>query len=212
MSDLESETFTDFVVRRFGGRFYPGAHTPDGKACALEAYSQFLGHAWTDDPDTLRVPDVRRFNDGLLATSDDSTGDTARLCALVEALVPVWTDPRRRTAWVQAMTLRTIRELLPVALRANGLPRKADRCAAASTLPEAKRAAQAAAAPADDAEQAAAYAAEEAARGAVAIILAAGASAVAHLPLLRQAVILWTDEARRSGSRDDKESNNERLR
>ena len=74
------QTFAEFVESRFGGVLTKGGHTPDGAACALEAWSQFIRpHTWTDDgipvyaddgkatwtdnPETLRIFDIRGIND-----------------------------------------------------------------------------------------------------------------------------------------------------
>ena len=51
------------IDERFAGRLEQGPHTPDSLACGLEAYSQAIGEAWTDDPVRLRMWDIRPLND-----------------------------------------------------------------------------------------------------------------------------------------------------
>ena len=50
-----------FVKKRFGGKIFSGCHSPDGKACILEACSIARGLKWTDSPATIGMPDLRPY-------------------------------------------------------------------------------------------------------------------------------------------------------
>ena len=71
----------------------------------------------------------------------DAYLDAPRRAAATEPVAVALSDwsawpEARRIAWAQAVALRTIREVLPDALRAAGLPRQAAVCAAAVTMDE----------------------------------------------------------------------------
>ena len=154
--------FKEFIENRFNGRISEGAHEPDSIGCALEVWSKYEGRRWTDDPTKLEMPDLRPLNDGPWSS------DLARTTALVPVLVavaPVWRDLNKREAWVRTIALETIRQILPIGLRARGLTTEARRCEAVANLVEAAKAAEAAAA--------AARAARAAREGAGAVLLLA---------------------------------------
>ena len=60
---IELTEFREVIGARFHGELGSGSHSPDGAACALEAYSQAMGLEWTDNPSILRIWDVRPIND-----------------------------------------------------------------------------------------------------------------------------------------------------
>lgn len=68
---MTGETFSEFVGRRFGGVLTEGKHEPDGHACVLEAYSQYLRKDWSDAPHYL--PDIRSLNDSRWPSDEDRT-------------------------------------------------------------------------------------------------------------------------------------------
>ena len=159
MIEQEQELFRTFLAKRFTGLISKGSHDTDSIGCALEVWSQYEGRAWTDDPTRLEMPDLRPLNDGPWSS------DLARTIALAPVLIavaPIWRNPVQRVAWVRAVALETVRQILPIALRANGLVVEADRCAAVTDLAAAE-AAGAAARAAAEAAGAAARAAEAAA-------------------------------------------------
>ena len=179
------DRFTEFLAKEFAGVISTGQHDADSVGCALEVWSKYEGLAWTDDPAVLNMPDLRPLNDG--PWSSDLARTTA-LAPVLVAVAPVWRDPVRREAWVRAIVLETVRQILPITLRANGLTVEADRCVAVTDLvgaAEAARAAWAAEAAAAEAARAAraaraAWAAEAAARAAWAAEAAAWAAEAAE--------------------------------
>ena len=112
------ESFPEFLTRRFGGVLTHGRHTPDGVACALEAWSQYEARTWTDDPVALNMPDLRALNDA--CWSDDAIR-ALWMGRVLSAVTPVWRDPGRRPRFVAGLAIGTIRDLLPPRLRAIGL-------------------------------------------------------------------------------------------
>jgi hypothetical protein len=131
MTDFETALET-LLRERFGGIISHGKHPPDGAACALELVSQAKGLPWTDDPRTVGYPDLRSLNDA------GWVSDAARTTALLPVLIalsgwPDWSKSRRITC-ARIVALRTIREVLPIALRAIGLDGAARRCETAGTL------------------------------------------------------------------------------
>ena len=104
------------VINRYGGLSAGSHDAKSGKCCLLEAVSVCEGREWTDSPLVLDRPDVRSLNDA--AWSDDATRteQMLRLAPLLEAW-PAW-SASKRAAWAQGVALRTVREILPIALRA----------------------------------------------------------------------------------------------
>jgi len=149
-------TETDFrrcIDERFAGRLEQGSHTPDSLACGLEAYSQAIGEAWTDDPVRLRMWDIRPLNDIPVSQS---------ICT--RHIVPViiayqgsrdWSGARQRRVATRLVIL-TVNRLIS---HLPGLPAEVrQQCRAADTL-----ALAGAAGAAEAAAWAAAWAAEAAA-------------------------------------------------
>lgn len=124
--------YRSVLDERFGGVLRHGEHAPDGEVCALELVSQVRGRRWTDDPVRLRMPDLRALNDAAWSS------DAARTEHLLPVLVAYdgWADwPReRRRDVVRQVALRTVREILPLALRMAGLSTAAECCATVETL------------------------------------------------------------------------------
>jgi hypothetical protein len=114
------------VNDRFGGVLSHGSHDPDGLACINEAANVARGNDWGDLPDKAGLPDSRSLNDGPWSSN------RARTDAMLPLGVALWDwsdwTPKRRTAWAQRVSERTIREILPIALRAAGLTAEAERC------------------------------------------------------------------------------------
>lgn len=136
------------VIRvRFGGRLSLGRHDAyQGCACILEAVSVCEGVPWTDDPRTLDRPDVRRINDARWSSDEQRTAGMLRLAPLLAAW-PGWAV-EKRISFAQRVTMRTITDLLPSALRVVGLGDHAIACerATENTVYSAARAAARAAA------------------------------------------------------------------
>jgi hypothetical protein len=101
------------------GGLSPGRHSPGPRCCLLEAVSVAAGVAWTDDPYLLDEPDVQRLNDARWSSEEAMTSGCMRLAPLLVAW-PAW-SPERRIGWARAVALRTVREILPIALRAIGV-------------------------------------------------------------------------------------------
>ena len=142
------DRFMTFLTEQFAGVISTGQHAADSVGCALEVWSKYEGLAWTDDPAVLNMPDLRPLNDG--PWSSDLARTTA-LAPVLVAVAPVWRDPVRREAWVRAIALETVRQILPIALHANGLTGAANRCAAVTDLTSAAAgAAEASGAEADE--------------------------------------------------------------
>jgi hypothetical protein len=187
-------TFAEFVQQRFGGKLYLGSHSPNGKACLHEALNVYQGKEWSDD--TSGTLDLRRLNDALWSSDDARTAAMVPLGSLVLAW-PSWT-PKRQQAFAKRVASETIRQIVPVALRAAAdvhpdaqhqaaLRAAADRCAdegtaaAAAAVWAAASAAEWAAASAHSAaEWAAAASAHSAAEAAAAAALRSAAAAAAE--------------------------------
>ncbi|MEM3169940.1 MAG: hypothetical protein QW838_04130 [Candidatus Nitrosotenuis sp.] len=127
-----SGEFEAYVRGRFGA-LSAGKHAPDeGAACVLEAVSAWLGLEWTDDPDTLGLPDIRPLNDASWSSAEARTGAMTRLIAAIWDFRE-W--PRaRRAHMARRVALRTAREVLPFLLRALGHADLAEGLARARTL------------------------------------------------------------------------------
>lgn len=91
--------------------------------------------------DYLGLPDIRRIGDAYL----DDASRTAALLLWLDAL-DGWAEwpEARRVDWVNIVALRTIREILPIALDAVGLPNHAKACRKAADLDSARAAADSA--------------------------------------------------------------------
>lgn len=151
------------ILAAHGGVLAHGAHRAQDPAscpvCVLElAALKKLGKL-TDSPGEVGLPDIRGINDAYL----DDARRTAALLPWLDAL-DGWSEwpEARRIAWTMIVSLRTIREILPIALDAAGLPDHAKACRAATDLVSA-RASAAAATVAAAVSTAAAVAATEAA-------------------------------------------------
>lgn len=116
-------SFADFVRTRYGV-LKSGEHNPNGEACVLEARNAYLGRQWSDRPEDF--PDIRPLNDAKWST------DTLRTAHMLAVVAALWAWPEwsieRRIAWCSRIAERTIREILPIALRAAGLEDAALRC------------------------------------------------------------------------------------
>lgn len=171
--------YSDIVRDKFDGRIMCGSHQEGAEACALEAASVARGAQWSDDPASAGLPDLRPIQD---AYGGDDARRTAAVVPLVEALWgwPDWTS-ERRGAWALAVALRTVQEILPIALRATGLGDQPSACGSATTLAAAWVAAGAAETTARSARSAARSAgrAASAAAGAARSAQSAGRAALA---------------------------------
>jgi hypothetical protein len=157
---MPAHPYTTTLEERFHGKLLIGSHTPDGEACALEVASIARGLTWTDNPETVGLPDLRPLNDAPWSSDAERTKN----------LVPVvlaywdwgeWSDAKRREIMTRVAE-QTIRQVLPIALRAAGLEAEAKRCGAEGSESAAARAADAA----ESAAWSVARAAESAARAA----------------------------------------------
>jgi len=132
------EALRVILDERFNGVIYSGTHRPDGKCCLLEFASQAKGIPWTDSPAETGYPDLRPLNDA--PWSSDEVRTQAMLPLLVSLAWWADADEARRKRFTNAVALRTIREVLPIALRAAGLELSAVRCESAKDLAEASAA------------------------------------------------------------------------
>lgn len=103
------------VVARYGG-VKAGSHQHRRECCILEAVSVCEGRDWTSDPIQLDRPEVRPLNDAPWPDDVVRTEQMLRLAPLLEAW-PGWGN-EKRVAWVKAVALRTVREVLSITLRA----------------------------------------------------------------------------------------------
>lgn len=119
------ETLQAVLDARFGGLLKRGRHIPDGSVCALELESVVRGCRWTDSPSEINTLDKRRLNDRF-------TSDQARTVAMLPMMVALWDwtawSVEQQAEWTQRIARRTIREIVPIALRAAGLEDAAVRC------------------------------------------------------------------------------------
>jgi hypothetical protein len=173
---MSNHPIVDVLNTKFGGLISRGAHGPEsGAACILEVVAQARGLRHTDCPSVVGMPDIRAINDVF-------TDDSARSLAMVRLGVALWDwamwGQERQVAYVRAVALATIREILPIALEATGLSEHAKACRGATDLDAARAAAAAAAAAARAA--AAADAAAAAARAAAAAAAYAVSAAAAY--------------------------------
>ena len=114
-----------------------GAHSPDGKACVMEAVAYIAGESWSDHPEcasTVISAFLRNWNDSL---SDE---DRQMLKPLIPKLVGTRTtkaDEKKR-AWLATDWL--VRECAPAFLRCAGLTEHAEALEKLAALTTAKRA------------------------------------------------------------------------
>ena len=130
-------TIQETLDERFGGLLRHGVHGPDSEVCAIELVTAWHGLPWGDDASRAGIPDLRPLNDAPWAS------DQARTQALMPVLEAFldwgeWSEDRH-CCCMEAIILRTIREVLPIALRASGLLAEANACNAA-TLKQAEAA------------------------------------------------------------------------
>lgn len=186
-----TETFLEYVQRRFGGLF-AGSHPPDGKVCALEAWSQYCQREWTGQPATLGTWDLRPIND----IDVPESVRTPALCRLVEAYAGCREWPReRQTAVAERLVLLTVQRLIS---ELEGLPPEvAASCREARTLQQAAAAAAWAwaAAARVAARAAAAAAAAAAATAAEWAAESAASKAAARERVFLAAVAIWEEAA-----------------
>jgi hypothetical protein len=160
---MNIQTLKDLLAEN-GGVLRAGKHAKDDcKVCVRELRCLALElPEWTDSPDGNSPTDraCQVLNDA------DWSSDAARTKACLP--LALLTESEATEGWEQQYVLRTIREILPIALRAAGLEDHAVACESAKDLEAAGRAADAAydsanaaynAARAAAAEYAAAYAA-----------------------------------------------------
>lgn len=143
-----SSSLREIVADRFRGRLKNGEHSENGSACIMEASSVARGIDWTDDPVSIGLPDLRPLNDAHWPSEEARARE---LITVAEALWD-WAEwpADRRAAYAERVVLRTVREILPIALEAVGLPSRS--CRTAETLDEALEAVEAVEAEAVEAE------------------------------------------------------------
>lgn len=122
--------FVETLNARFGGILSHGPHEPGLLACVHEVASIARGGQWSARP--AGMPDLRLLNDALW--SDDA----ARTAALVPVAVALWDweawPSSVRAGWVQRLVDRSMREILPNALRVAGLWAEAGQCSREGTI------------------------------------------------------------------------------
>jgi hypothetical protein len=186
------------VRDRFGGLLASGAHRPDDdSACLLEAASVARGVEWTDG-NASGLPDIRPLNDSSFWRDDQHRTEAMLAIGVAWWGWPDWSEAKRRRV-VRRLVIRTVRDVLPLALTA--YPEEADRCRRVRTLSQARRAAAAFSAAAADAAYHAASAAHYAAAAEAAEASAAAAFYVdvafyAAADALDVATRVWTEAAR----------------
>jgi hypothetical protein len=208
--DVLMRTYRDLLAEH-GGTLDRGSHNgdmPDCKVCVLELAALHKLGSVTDDPEAIGLPEVRSINDSYI----DPHRRTEAMLGWLVAMDgwSTWPD-ERQVAWAQIVAMRTVREVLPIGLRAVGATEEpVVACENATDLVEAAAAARAAARAAYAADartaraaaDAAAYAANAAyaadAAGAAAFANAANAAdaRAVHADLVRQ-IIPWADVADR---------------
>jgi hypothetical protein len=126
------ETLREILNTRSDGLLRRGSHVPpseDGKCefCAEELLAAALGMEWTATPKPAEIVGwaVRTLNDAPWASDSARTEHCLPLATLLDA--------DAAECWVARYSARTIREVLPIALRVAGLDAQAERCASADT-------------------------------------------------------------------------------
>ncbi len=161
---------------RFNGVIKSGQHNPcndSHECCILELYSVVLNKSWTDNPNILRIFDIRRINDIDVPDSLRTEWMLKLLCAYEGSLDWPVEKQKEVASKIVILTVNRIISKLP------GLDEKIrEACISAKTLEEAKSAADAASYAADAA--AAAYAANAAYYYAAAAAYSAAAAAAAY--------------------------------
>ena len=129
------------TLAKFGGVVTRGSHQDHGACCILEAAAVCQGLPWTDNPETVNRPDIRRLNDARWSSDALRTEHMVRLYLALEPWA-TWTEAQRRQ-YMDRVVIDTVRTLIA---ELPGLPdthRAA--CRAVTTLEEARTVADAAA-------------------------------------------------------------------
>ena len=112
----------------FGGVITFGGHPPGGQCCALELASVARGRRWSSNPEYVGIPEIHKLNDAFWSSNE------ARTIALLPVLEDLWDWPSwtqsEKYSWVSRVGNRTIREILPIALREAKLILAVERCEA----------------------------------------------------------------------------------
>jgi len=133
---------TEKLREIFARGLVAGIGKADGQTCIEGAIALACGGDLSDSPPCV-APADRAYS--ISINDADWPSPEARAEALLPlALAQVGTAEKDRRAWARALALGTIRRVLPIALRAAGLENHAMACEAATTLDEAKKAANAA--------------------------------------------------------------------
>ena len=161
-------TFEEYIETRFEGKLLSGSHNPDGKACILEAASQWEERKWTDSPRDLNTWDLRVLND----IDVDDTLRTEWMPKVYMAYRDCRSWPEERQVEVVGeLVIETVRQIIGALHSLN--PDIAQQCRDVEDVATADAAARAAtaaarAARAATAARAAGYAADAAAHAATA--------------------------------------------
>jgi len=190
-------TFAEFVEQRFG-KLESGSHTPDGAACFHEALNIYQGKPWSDD--TSGTLSLIGLNDAPWSSDAVRTEHMLPLGSIILAW-PSWSTEKRQ-AWAKVVATETIRQILPLALRAlaERVPAVAPDLIAAALRCETTPNRSAARSAAASAATAAAWSTAEAAADAAAVSAAAwtaesAAEAAAEAESLSAAAAAWAAEA-----------------
>jgi hypothetical protein len=137
---LTPDRLAEFIATLPGGVLTVGPHNdaPGAGCCILEAVALARGEPKTNNPDTLGLPDVRALNDAPWSSDVARTRGMMMLAPMLCAW-PTW-DAERRAHWLRLVVLRTVRELVPIALRVCGCASLAETCTTVQTLRDAKAA------------------------------------------------------------------------
>ena len=137
---LTIEKLQSILDKRGGGVLKAGGHIPPNNKkscefCVEELRAYALGERWTDRPKgcTTIAAAARVLNDAAWSSNEVRTKHCLPLALL--------TDDSGPEGWVEQYIIRTVREILPIALRYIGQEELASNCEKAETLDDARKAA-----------------------------------------------------------------------
>jgi hypothetical protein len=107
-------SFKRFVKVRFGGILKTGTHYADGKACVREARAAWLGLPWSDHPDGDNASPTDRACQVLNDAAWSSDAVRTEACMPLGLLA----ESDAATEWAARYAEATIREIVPLALKA----------------------------------------------------------------------------------------------
>ncbi len=122
MKKLTLSACRTLLKRRFGGVLKSGRHSQDGEVCVREFRSFALGLPWSDHPDGASASPTDRICQELNDAPWSSDQVRAEACLPLALL----SEETAAAGWTARLALRTIQEIVPLALRtaagAKGMP------------------------------------------------------------------------------------------